>query len=88
MRSEAIFFVEPRKAGAGVGHLAEPVECVVRAIDSYGIVPGDRVLVLGTGFMGLLNVQGLARCPLSELVVADLKPRNLELAASATPSSG
>lgn len=62
--------------------LAEPVECAVRAIGSYAIVPGDRVLVLGAGFMGLLNVQGLARCPLAELVVADLKPRNLELAAS------
>lgn len=60
--------------------LAEPVECVVRAIDYYDIVPGDRVLLLGAGFMGLLNVQGLAHCPLSELVVVDLKHRNLELA--------
>ncbi|MGQ9662474.1 MAG: zinc-dependent alcohol dehydrogenase [Kiritimatiellia bacterium] len=60
--------------------LAEPVECVVRSIDYCDIVPGDRVLVLGAGFMGLLNVQGLAHCPLSELVVVDLKRRNLELA--------
>jgi threonine dehydrogenase-like Zn-dependent dehydrogenase len=62
--------------------LAEPVECVVKAIDYYDIVPGDKVLVLGAGFMGLLNVQGLAHCPLTELVVVDIKPRNLELALS------
>jgi threonine dehydrogenase-like Zn-dependent dehydrogenase len=49
-------------------------------VRSYDIVPGDRALVLGAGYMGLLNVQLLARCPLVELVVADVKPRNLELA--------
>jgi threonine dehydrogenase-like Zn-dependent dehydrogenase len=30
--------------------------------------------------MGLLNVQGLARCPIAELVVTDVKERNLTLA--------
>jgi threonine dehydrogenase-like Zn-dependent dehydrogenase len=62
--------------------LAEPVECAVRAIDSYRIVPGDRVLVIGAGFMGQLNIQGLARCPLTELVAVDPKPKALQLADS------
>lgn len=60
--------------------LAEPANCVVIAVRSYDIVPGDRVLVIGAGYMGLLNVQLLAHCPLAELIVADVKPRNLELA--------
>jgi len=60
--------------------LVEPVACVVTALHSYRITPGDRVLVLGAGFMGLLNVQGLAKHPLADLVVTDLKPHNLELA--------
>jgi threonine dehydrogenase-like Zn-dependent dehydrogenase len=60
--------------------LVEPANCVVIAVRSYDIVPGDRVIVLGAGYMGLLNVQLLGRCPLAELVVADVKPRNLELA--------
>ena len=60
--------------------LAEPVECVVRAWPSYGIEPGDRVLVLGVGFMGLLNVQLLSRSPLAELVVVDLDADKLDLA--------
>jgi threonine dehydrogenase-like Zn-dependent dehydrogenase len=60
--------------------LVEPANCVVIAVRSYDIVPGDRAVVLGAGYMGLLNVQLLARCPLSSLIVADVKPRNLELA--------
>jgi threonine dehydrogenase-like Zn-dependent dehydrogenase len=60
--------------------IVEPANCVVIAVRSYDIVPADRVLVIGAGYMGLLNVQLLAHCPLSELVVADVKPRNLKLA--------
>jgi len=60
--------------------LVEPANCVVIAVRSYDMVPGDRVLVLGAGYMGLLNVQLLAHCPLAELIVADVKPRNLQLA--------
>lgn len=63
--------------------ITEPSACVVTAWYSYRIVPGDRVLVLGAGYMGLLNVQALGRSPLAELVVADLKPANLKLAAAA-----
>jgi threonine dehydrogenase-like Zn-dependent dehydrogenase len=62
--------------------LAEPVACVVNALYHYDITPGDRVLLLGAGFMGLLNVQGLAHYPLAELVAVDLKQPNLELALS------
>jgi threonine dehydrogenase-like Zn-dependent dehydrogenase len=61
-------------------YLTEPVACVVTALYSYNITPGDRVLLIGAGFMGLLNVQGLAHCPLAELVVSDVKPHNLALA--------
>ncbi len=60
--------------------ICEPVECIVRALYSYEISPGDRVLMTGAGYMGLLNVQGLAHCPLAELVVADINPRKLKLA--------
>lgn len=62
--------------------LVEPVSCVAGALFSYTIMPGDRVLVLGAGYMGLLNVIGLAHSPVSELVVTDIKEKNLELARS------
>ena len=58
----------------------EPVDCVIRALRAYAIQPGDRVLLTGAGYMGLLNVQGLARYPLTELVVSDVNPDRLVLA--------
>jgi threonine dehydrogenase-like Zn-dependent dehydrogenase len=61
-------------------YLAEPVACVINALYAYDISPGDRVLLMGAGFMGLLNLQALGRYPLSELVVTDVKHINLELA--------
>ena len=60
--------------------ITEPPCCAVTAVHSYCIVPGDSVLVLGAGYMGLLNVQLLAHCPISELVVSDIKQKNLALA--------
>ena len=60
--------------------LAEPAVCACIALRTYGLTAGDRALLLGAGFMGLLNVQALAHSALAELVVADLKPHNLELA--------
>lgn len=60
--------------------LGEPAACIATALYTYDICPGDRVLVLGAGYMGLLNVQALAHCPLAELIVTDLKPGNLDLA--------
>ena len=60
--------------------LIEPCACVVTALYSYDLTAGDRVLVMGAGFMGLLNVQALAHSPLAELIVTDVKPANLALA--------
>src|SRR5690606_37542031 len=37
--------------------LGEPVACVVRSVKKAGVGPGDRVLVIGGGMMGLLLVQ-------------------------------
>jgi threonine dehydrogenase-like Zn-dependent dehydrogenase len=40
--------------------LGEPIACCVHASDRFGIRPGDRVAVVGCGFMGLICLQ-LAR---------------------------
>jgi threonine dehydrogenase-like Zn-dependent dehydrogenase len=60
--------------------IAEPVSCACVALDAYAVAPGDRVLLMGAGYMGLLNVQALARSPAAEIVVTDLKEPNLALA--------
>ena len=61
--------------------IVEPAASVVNAANYYGIKPGDRVLILGAGYMGLLNIQLLSHYPLSELCVGEPKASNRRLAA-------
>ncbi|MFD2328022.1 zinc-binding dehydrogenase [Cohnella sp. GCM10020058] len=63
-------------------YVIEPLSCAVTAAAYLNVYPGDRVILFGAGYMGLLLTQLLARSPLSELIVVDLKKENLELAAS------
>jgi threonine dehydrogenase-like Zn-dependent dehydrogenase len=60
--------------------LIEPVSCAVTATAYIQIYPGDRVILFGAGYMGLLLNQLLGKSPLSELIVVDLKEENLRLA--------
>ncbi len=60
--------------------LVEPLSCVVTGVDHCALKIGDRVAVVGCGFMGLLLVQCLARSFVDELIAIDIVPRRLELA--------
>ena len=60
--------------------LVEPVSCVVTGLDTAHIRAGDRVAVIGSGFMGLVFLQVLHHSPLAHLVAADVSPTRLQLA--------
>lgn len=60
--------------------IVEPVSCVVTGLDHCHAKAGDRIAVIGCGFMGLMLVQGLARMLLDRLIVIDLDPARLKLA--------
>jgi threonine dehydrogenase-like Zn-dependent dehydrogenase len=60
--------------------IVEPASCVVTGLDHCRLRPGDRVAVIGAGFMGLLLVQGLLRAPLGHLVAIDVVQSRLDLA--------
>ena len=60
--------------------IVEPTACVVTGVDHCNVRAGDRVAVVGCGFMGLMLVQVLGRCPLDQLIAIDIDPRRLELA--------
>lgn len=49
--------------------VAEPVVCVVNLLYKTKIKPGDRVVLVGAGYMGLLTLQGLGAYPVGEVVV-------------------
>ena len=60
--------------------MLEPLACAINAISLTPLYPGDRVLLSGCGYMGLLLLKLIGGMPLSEIVVTDMKPKNLELA--------
>lgn len=61
--------------------IVEPVSCVVTGLDQCRLRPGDRVAVIGTGFMGLLLLQGLLHMPVGRLVAIDIAPERLAMAS-------
>ncbi|MCM8784912.1 MAG: alcohol dehydrogenase catalytic domain-containing protein [Candidatus Omnitrophica bacterium] len=61
-------------------YIVEPVACVINALQFYEIIPGDKLALIGAGFMGLLNLQGLSGYPIEEIAVFDVKDYNLKLA--------
>ena len=71
--TEQISFVE--------GALIEPTACAVHGIDVIGPRIGDEILQFGAGPTGLILAQLLRDSGAACLLVADLSPRKLELAA-------
>jgi threonine dehydrogenase-like Zn-dependent dehydrogenase len=60
--------------------ISEPVACTVSALRQLRIEPGDDVVVLGSGYMGLLLIQGLPKEYLGNLIAIDIDKHRLELA--------
>lgn len=61
--------------------IVEPVSCAVTGVDHCRVRPGDRIAVIGAGFMGLLIIQGLLHTPVDQLVAVDINQDRLNLAA-------
>lgn len=62
--------------------VVEPASCAVTGLDHCRLRPGDRVAVVGAGFMGLLILQGLLHMAVDQLVAVDVVQRRLDLARS------
>ncbi|HYM71159.1 MAG TPA: alcohol dehydrogenase catalytic domain-containing protein [bacterium] len=60
--------------------MAEPLACAVRAVELAQIVPGDSVLVLGSGTIGLCVLAVARRAGAGVLAVTDTNPARLRTA--------
>ena len=76
----------PDEIDDATGTFAEPLACVLRAVER---IPRGRVLVVGCGFAGLLFVQALVRRG-DDVIAADPLAHRLELALGygAQPADG
>jgi threonine dehydrogenase-like Zn-dependent dehydrogenase len=60
--------------------LAEPLKCIATILRAAPPEFGDHVLVMGSGFMGLLLIAGLAGPAPASLVAVDVREERLDLA--------
>ncbi|KLU40853.1 MAG: zinc-dependent alcohol dehydrogenase [Limnochordia bacterium] len=64
----------------------EPTVCVVNLLSLTNIQPGDRVALVGAGYMGLLTLQGLMNgSQAGSVSVFETRPERLEIARSYKP---
>ena len=63
------------------GAFIEPVSCVAHAMNRLRVWPGDEVLILGAGPMGLILSQVLRHSGAAQVVVVEKQAARLELAA-------
>lgn len=52
--------------------LGEPLACAMNAMRRSGVLPGDSVLVIGAGFMGILALTMLRQMGAAPIIVADV----------------
>ena len=60
--------------------IVEPASCVVIGIDCCRLKVGERLALVGCGFMGLMMLQGLRGAGADQLIALDIDERRLELA--------
>lgn len=61
--------------------VGEPVVCVVNILNKTNIQPGDNVVLIGAGYMGLLTLQGLLRgSQAGKVTVFDISEERLSIA--------
>jgi threonine dehydrogenase-like Zn-dependent dehydrogenase len=82
----------PESLSDGQMAFIEPLSCVVHALNRLRVWPGDEVLILGAGPMGLLLTQALRHSGASQVVVVEKQADRLALAgqlgATATVTAG
>ena len=62
--------------------IVEPVSCVVTGMDLCYLKAGERLAMVGCGFMGLMMIQGLAGFGADQLIALDVDDARLDLAMS------
>ncbi|HTL30553.1 MAG TPA: zinc-binding dehydrogenase [Tepidisphaeraceae bacterium] len=76
----AALYKLPRGEKRAEHWIIEPVACIVNGLDLCALKAGDRIAVVGCGFMGLMFIQALSRSLVDQLIAIDVNPKRLELA--------
>ena len=63
--------------------IVEPVSCVVTGMDHCQLKAGERLAMVGCGFMGLMMLQGLRGVGADQMIALDVDDKRLDLALEA-----
>jgi threonine dehydrogenase-like Zn-dependent dehydrogenase len=61
-------------------YIGEPCVCVINGLRNITITPGDSVAIIGTGYMGLLNVEAFRYSHTGSIYCFDIDEKKLVLA--------
>jgi threonine dehydrogenase-like Zn-dependent dehydrogenase len=70
----------PESLSLVAGSLAEPLACSIRAVALTGVKPGERLLILGAGPIGLCALAAARAQGVEQIIVSDVAPQRLEIA--------
>jgi len=70
----------PQGVKAEHAALAEPVSCAVNAAENCQIQPGDTVVVVGAGPMGIINACVARQFGAAKIILAEINPSRLDQA--------
>ena len=69
--AHALYRIDP-KVPSHIAALAEPLACIVSATQKLKVQPGDTVVVLGAGPIGLLFTSFLKACGAAKIIVSEI----------------
>ena len=87
IQNEADVIALPHDGKPAEQWMIEPVACCVNGIDLARIKPGDRVALVGSGFMGGILLQLLALSPASSIAVFDPRAEAIAYARTLAESA-
>jgi L-iditol 2-dehydrogenase len=70
----------PQSLSLVAGSLAEPLACSIRAVSLSGVKPGERLLILGAGPIGLCAIAAARARGVEQILISDVAPQRLEMA--------
>lgn len=77
---ESFTYKLPDNMSTMEGALVEPAAVGIHAAMSADVKPGKKIVILGAGCIGLMTLQACKVMGATEIVVADVLPKRLELA--------
>lgn len=73
-------YLLPESLSLVAGSLAEPLACSIRAVSLTEVKPEERLLILGSGPIGLCAIAAARARGVEQIIVSDVAPQRLEIA--------